>query len=186
MIVKDPWLKHTLIEDIAFQKSSAQLNQEKQEEDKRLEEETSRKCPKCLRNYTPKETRDGNCQYHPGFVVDIKRPHEHLTSEQAQSILQCAILKKLPEEEMPKLFWACCLHRYGESYQSCETGKCGLPKELEGKVNMNDEKYINQVQEHFKANLSAKKNLEEFLNRYEPSPTKTNTRSTIPFRNTFK
>ncbi|CAF1220467.1 unnamed protein product [Didymodactylos carnosus] len=175
MLVKDPWLKHTLIEDIAFQKSSAQLSQEKQEEDKRLDEETSRKCPKCLRSYTPKETRDGSCHYHPEFVVDINRPDEHLTSEQAQSILQCAMLNKLPEERMPKLFWACCLHKYGESYQSCETGICGLPKELEEKVNMNDEKYINQVQEHFKANASAKKNLRDFLNRYNPSATNRNT-----------
>lgn len=76
---------------------------------------------------------------------------------------------------MPKLVWACCLHKYGETYQSCETGKCGLPKELEGKMDMNDEKYINQVQEYFKTNAAAKKNLRDFLNTYNASATNRNT-----------
>ncbi|CAF4534848.1 unnamed protein product [Didymodactylos carnosus] len=98
MIVKDPWLKNTLIDDIEFKKSTAQLNKEQAEEDKRIDEETSRKCSKCLRSYTPKEARDGNCHYHPGFVGDINQPRERLTSEKAQVILQRAVLQKLSEK----------------------------------------------------------------------------------------
>ncbi|CAF5164585.1 unnamed protein product, partial [Rotaria sp. Silwood1] len=143
MIVKDPWLKNTLVDDIEFRKSSAQVLIDDTDEKKRIDGETSRKCPKCLRNYTPKEARDGSCYYHPGFVVDIDHPNEQLTSEKAQAILQCALLQKLSEQEMPKLLWACCLRRYGESIQPCETGKCGLPKELEDKVQMNNDDYIN-------------------------------------------
>lgn len=173
MLVKDPWLKYTLIDDIAFQKSSTQLNQEQQDDTKRIDDETSKKCPKCLRNYIPKEARDGNCHYHSGFVVDINQPNEQLTTEQAQAILQCSILKKLSEAEMPKLIWACCLHRYGESFHSCETGKCGLPKELEGKVNINDNNCIHKVQEYFKTNQAAKDNLKNFLQKYHSSTTHT-------------
>jgi hypothetical protein len=79
------------------------------------------------------------------------------------------VLKKLSEAEMPKLIWACCLHRYGETFHSCETGKCGLPKELEGKVNINDDNCIHKVQEYFKANQAAKENLTNFLKRYQSS-----------------
>lgn len=171
MLVKDPWLKQTLIGDIAFQKSSTQLTQEQQVEAKRIDEETSKKCPKCLRSYTPKEVRDGNCHYHSGFVVDIKRPNEHLTTDEAQVIRQCSILRKLPEDEMPKLVWACCLHRYGETFHACETGKCGLPKELEGKVDINDANCAQKVQEYFKTNQVAKDNLKNFLQRYNSSTT---------------
>ncbi|CAF5043537.1 unnamed protein product, partial [Rotaria sp. Silwood1] len=53
------------------------------------------------------------------------------------------LLQKLPEQEIPKLIWACCLRRYGESIQPCEIGKCGLPKELEDTVQMNNDDYIN-------------------------------------------
>ncbi|CAF4983756.1 unnamed protein product, partial [Rotaria sp. Silwood1] len=172
MIVKDPWLKNTLVDDIEFRKSSAQVLIDDTDEKKRIDGETSRKCPKCLRNYTPKEARDGSCYYHPGFVVDIDHPNEQLTSEKAQAILQCALLQKLSEQEMPKLLWACCLRRYGESIQPCETGKCGLPKELEDKVQMNNDDYINLVQEHFKKNATAKKNLDEFLRKYRQTATK--------------
>ncbi|CAF1515158.1 unnamed protein product [Didymodactylos carnosus] len=149
MIVKDPWLKTTLIEDIEFKKSSAQLNKEQKEEEK--------------------QTRAGNCHNHPSFVVDIDQLNKRLTSEDAQAILQCSMWKKLPEQEMPKLLWACCLRRYGDSFQSCETGKCGLPTELEEKVNINNDTYISIVQEHFKKNASAEKSLEEFLKRYKPA-----------------
>ncbi|CAF4658666.1 unnamed protein product [Rotaria sp. Silwood1] len=172
MIVKDPWLKNTLVDDIEFRKSSAQVLIDDIDEKKRIDEETPRKCPKCLRNYTPKDARDGSCYYHPGFVVDIDHPNEQLTGEKAQAILQCVLLQKLPEQEIPKLIWACCLRRYGESIQPCEIGKCGLPKELEGTVQMNNDDYINMVQEHFKKSPTARKNLDEFLRRYRQTTTK--------------
>ena len=171
VIVKDPWLKNTLIDDIEFKKSTTQLSKEQEEKEKLIDEEKSRKCPKCLRNYTPKEARDGYCHYHPGFVVDIDRPSDRLTSERAQVILQRSILKKLPEEEMPKLVWACCLRRYGDSFQACETGKCGLPTELEDTVTMRDDNYIDKVQEYFKNNQTADKNLKQFLESYKSSTT---------------
>jgi hypothetical protein len=172
MVVKDPWLRDTLIDDIEFQKSSAQLLAEKTEKNTRQDEETPRKCPKCLRNYVPKEARDGNCYYHPGFVVDINDPTKHITGEEAQEVLQCAILYKLPEEKMPKLVWACCLRMFTDSSHPCEVGKCGLPKEMEGKIDMSQGNYVAVVQEKNKENAVAKKKLEEFLQRY--TQTKTN------------
>ncbi|CAF0853024.1 unnamed protein product [Adineta steineri] len=159
MIVKDPWLKDTLIDDIEFKKSTAQLNKEREVEEKRIDEETPRKCPKCLRNYTPNEVRDGSCYYHPGFVVNIDLPDEKMTGEQAQAILQRSILQKLPEQDKPELVWACCLRKYGDSLQPCETGKCGLPIELEDTVRMDSDDYITVVQEHFKRNITANKKL---------------------------
>jgi hypothetical protein len=171
MVVKDPWLRDTLIEDIEFQKSSAQLLAEETEKNTRQDEETSRKCPKCLRNYVPKEARDGNCYYHPGFVVDINNPTKHITGEEAQEVLQCALLNKLPEEKMPKLLWACCLHIFSESSHPCEVGKCGLPKELEGTIDMSQDNYVTLVQGKNKENAVAKKKLEEFLQKYRQTIT---------------
>ncbi|CAM4861665.1 unnamed protein product [Rotaria socialis] len=196
MIVKDSWLKNQLINDIEFQKSISQLNKEHEEEEKRIDEETPRKCPKCLRNYMPKEARDGNCHYHTGFVVDIDKPNERLIGEKAQAILQHSLLQKLSEQDMPKLDpvpetigstgriespgWACCLRKYGDSLQPCETGKCGLPAELEDTVNMKNNDYITVVQEYFKKNSAAIKNLEEFLRNYKQTATRTVT--TIPIQ----
>jgi hypothetical protein len=181
MIVKDPWLKNTLIDDIEFKKSTSQLNKEQEEEEKRIDEETPRKCPKCLRNYTPKEVRDGSCHYHTGFIVDIDKPNERLTGEKAQAILQQSLLQKLPEQDIPKLLWACCLRKYGDTLQPCETGKCGLPAELEDTVSMKNTDYITVVQEYFKKNPAAIKNLEEFLRNYRQTPT-TRPATTTPIK----
>ncbi|CAM4934856.1 unnamed protein product [Rotaria socialis] len=126
---------------------------------------------KCLRNYVPKEARDGNCYYHPGFVVDINNPKKPMTGEEAQEVLQCAILKKLSEEEMPKLIWACCLHIFSDSSHPCEVGRCGLPKELEGQIDMSQDNYVALVQEKNKENTRAKKKFEEFLQRYRQTTT---------------
>ncbi|CAF3462615.1 unnamed protein product, partial [Rotaria sp. Silwood2] len=43
-----------------------------------------------------------------------------MTGEEAQEVLQCAILKKLSEEEIPKLIWACCLRIFSDSSHPCE------------------------------------------------------------------
>ncbi|CAF0843802.1 unnamed protein product [Didymodactylos carnosus] len=112
IIVEDEYLKDLLISDIKFKKTSTQLKQEEDSEEKRRDDEKSRKCPKCLQNYIPSKTNYGNCHYHDGFVVDIDHPDSRLTDDQAQALMQRAKFGKVSEQDVPKLVWACCLRSH--------------------------------------------------------------------------
>lgn len=65
---------------------------------------------------------------------------------------------------MPKLIWTCCQRKSDESYQECQTGKCGLSQEFEVVLDMNDDNYVTFVQEYFKKNLATEKMLKDFKN----------------------
>ena len=166
MIIKHPLLLSLLIEDIAFKKTSQQLQQEKDEEEKRIDDETARKCPKCLQNYIPSKTNYGNCHYHDGFVYDLDR-NTRLTNDEAQCLMQKAKLLNRNSDQMPKLIWACCLSLYGTD-PPCQTGLCGLPDELKDRANISSSKQdpIAFVQQHFKNNQPAAQKIKKFVENY--------------------
>ena len=180
MIIKHPLLLSLLIEDIAFKKTSQQLKQEKDEEEKRIDDETAKKCPKCLQNYIPSKTNYGNCHYHDGFVYDLDR-NSRLTSDEAQYMMQKAKLLNLNNDQMPKLIWACCLGRYGVD-QPCQTGLCGLPDELKDRPDINSSKEdpIVLVQQHFKKNRIAEEKIKTFVESYRQT-----TRNALPSNNSI-
>jgi len=183
MIVKDTYLKSTLIKDIEFKKTMAQIKEEKYEKNKCEDDERSRKCPKCFKDYIPKDTKFGDCHYHDGFIIDCDKPIETavITVEAARLRMQQAELIKEEEENatvktpLPKLFWSCCLRRFGGSHPECRISKCGLPEELENQVDMKRDNYMKIVQEHFMKNEvtinNAKKFIEDYKKRPKPGPT---------------
>ena len=136
MIVKDTYLKTTLVDDIEFKKTAAQQEEENQEEEKRLDDERVRRCPKCFRDYLPKDTKFGDCHFHDGFVIDSTNPDVAMTPDHAQMIMQRAEILKEREENvqnktpMPMLLWVCCGQRYGNNQSGCRISGCGLPEEL--------------------------------------------------------
>ena len=178
MIVKDKYLKTTLINDIEFKKTTAQLDEDIKEEEKRVDDERPRKCPKCFKEYIPKDTKFGDCHYHDGFIIDMEKPKEHLNVDQARAIMQQAELLREDEENaatktpFPKLVWACCGHRYGDNRPECRTSRCGLPKELEDEVDMKMDDYMTRAQEHFMKNPEAIAKLSQRLENYK-KPKKT-------------
>lgn len=155
IIVKDLYLKTTLIKDIEFQKTRAQQDEEMKEEEKRIDDERPRKCPKCSKDYVPKDARFGECYYHDGFIIDLEKPEVSLTADKARAIMQRIELIREQEENkaektpLPRLLWVCCGHRYGESQMGCRTASCGLPEQLEGEISMQSDDYLTKVQEYF-------------------------------------
>ena len=65
-IVKDAYLKTTLINDIEFKKTSVQIDEDRKEEEERVDDEGSCKCSKCFRDYLLKDTKFGDGHYHDG------------------------------------------------------------------------------------------------------------------------
>ncbi|CAF0857699.1 unnamed protein product [Adineta ricciae] len=178
MVVKDPYLKSTLIKDIEFKKTTAQINEEEYEKEKSEDDERSRKCPKCFRDYVPKDTKFGDCHYHDGFIIDCDKPIEAavVTIEVARLRMQQAELLKEEEEHtpvktpVPKLFWSCCQHRYGGTHPECRISKCGLPEELESQVNMKRDDYMTIVEQHFMKNKMAINNAKKIIEEYKKRP----------------
>lgn len=174
MIVKDDFLKTTLINDIEFKKTTAQLDEDKKEKEKRLDDERPRKCPKCLKDYMPKDTKFGDCHYHDGFIVDCEKPREHLTDDEARAIMQRAEMLREEEENsttklpFPKLLWSCCRQRFNSGREAgCKTSNCGLPEELVGKVDMQTDDYMAKVQEYFMKNSVGIEKLNQFVENYK-------------------
>ena len=178
MVVKDPYLKSTLIKDIEFQKTMAQINEEKYEKEKSEDDERSRKCPKCFRDYIPKDTKFGDCHYHDGFIIDCDKPIEAavVSVEIARLRMQQAELLKEEEEHaqvktpVPKLFWSCCQNRFGGTHPECRISKCGLPEELESQVNMKCDDYMKIVEQHFMKNKVAMDNAKKIIEEYKKRP----------------
>ncbi|CAF3047343.1 unnamed protein product [Rotaria sp. Silwood2] len=178
IIVKDDYLKSTLINDIEFKKTTAQIDEEQREKEKCEDDERSRKCPKCFRDYIPKDTKFGDCHYHDGFVIDCDKPIETspIAIKEARLKMQQAELMKDEEENatvktpLPKLVWSCCLHRYGSSHPECRISKCGLPEELEDTVDMKRDDYMKIVEEHFMKNQVAVDNTKKFIEDYKKRP----------------
>ena len=161
MIIKDTYLKTTLVNDIEFKKTSAEDDEEAREEEKRLDDERSRRCPKCFKDYLPKDTKFGDCHYHDGFIVDFTNPNTALTVDQAQMIMQRAEILKEKEENvtyktpMPVLLWVCCGQRYANNQSGCRISDCGLPEELKNSLDMAKVDYMAYVQNYFMNNYDA-------------------------------
>ncbi|CAF0973703.1 unnamed protein product [Adineta steineri] len=174
MIVKHPLLRSLLVEDIEFKKTFRQTQQEYEDEQKHIDDETPKICPKCEKSYLPGQNNHGNCEYHDGYIVDIEKPEIILSREEAQKILQNARIAAAntsnnpsgPKAKTPKLFWSCCLAAYGNDHP-CKKGVCGLPKELEGKVLNPNLDLIQIVRKHFEENITAKTKIEDFAAFYK-------------------
>jgi histone deacetylase complex regulatory component SIN3 len=175
MIVKDEYLRTNLINDIEFKKTAVQLDEWAKEEEKRLDDERPRKCPKCFHDFIPKDTKFGDCHYHDGFIVDCEKPQEHLTADRARAIMQHVAMLREEEENkplktpFPKFLWACCGQRYSDNQMGCRTSSCGLPEELEGEVDMRIVDYMAKVQEHFMNNPDAIDKLSQIIQNYKLS-----------------
>ncbi|CAF3604827.1 unnamed protein product [Rotaria socialis] len=159
MIVKHPLLRSTLLEDIEFKKTNEQIITEKEIEEKRLDDEKVKVCPKCLQTYIPSKTSHGNCNYHDAFVYDLDKDTK-MNSEQAQNVQQKAVLLNQKAEEQPKLIWACCLALYGKD-RGCKVDKCGLPEGLTD-MNWSEEDPVQFMQKKFMNNEDAGRKVKEF------------------------
>ena len=173
IIVKDAYLKSTLIKDIEFKKTTAQQDEEMKEEEKRIDDERPRKCPKCFKDYMPKDTKFGDCHYHDGFIIDPENSKKALTVDQARIIMQRAAIIKEEEETstsktpLPKLLWTCCGHFYGENQSGCRISSCGLPEELKSEVNMQTDDYMAKVEEYFMQNADAITKRDQLMKNYK-------------------
>ncbi len=165
------------MDDIDFKKTPQQIQQERNDEDKRIDEDSVKKCPKCLQNYIPSKTYYGSCHYHDGFIVDLDRNMEStndpniikLTKDQAQTITQKAkLLARTNRHDQqlrpPNLIWACCLGVYGID-PPCQIGICGLPDELKNLVGQT-QNYAAVVEQHFMNNQIAEQKIKEFLRTF--------------------
>ena len=162
IIVKENFLKTSLVNEIEFRKTAAQQDEETKEEQKRLDDERSRRCPKCFKDYLPKNTKFGDCHYHDGFIVDVNKPDVALTMEQARMKMQQAEVLREHEENaaqktpVPMLLWVCCGERYGNNQLGgCRISDCGLPDDLKDVIDMTSNDYMEIVQELFMNNPEA-------------------------------
>ena len=182
MIVKDPLLRSLLIDDIEFKKTTLQLKQKQDEEEKRQNDETAKKCPKCLQNYVPAKSNYGDCCYHDGFVYDLDT-QQRLTSDKAREKIQhIKLLNKKQSQQQPSqahstvkvdvnLIWACCLELADDhiSMSGCQRGAHGLPDELQS-LDLTNKDPIEVVQEHCMKNQAATKKLNNFLQNQRQPP----------------
>jgi hypothetical protein len=171
MIVKRPFLRSLLIDDITFKKTHQQIQQERDDEDKRVDDESVKRCPKCLQTYIPSKNNYGNCHYHDGFVFDLDH-NVKLSNDQAQAIAQKTKLlahssRNDQPPSPPKLIWACCLGVYG-SDPPCQVGVCGLPEDLEA-LGEQSQNHLAAVEQHFMNNQAAEKKIRKFLETYKAS-----------------
>jgi hypothetical protein len=166
MIVEYSLLRNRIIEDINFNKSVQQLEQEKLDKEKQRDEETEKLCPKCHQNYIPSKANYGTCRYHDGSVyyVDEKRS---LRNDEAQIILLTAKLseQRSSTNQLPKLVWTCCLGLYG-SDPGCRADICGLPQDLKLEHSGTDDQ-TKIVQEHFMKNDKAKAKIDGFMKTHQ-------------------
>ncbi len=172
MIVKHPLLHSLLVDDIEFKKTSRQIQQELDDEDKRIDEESVKKCPKCIQNYIPSKTSYGNCHYHDGFIFDLDQ-NIKLSHDQAQAITQKAKLLASSSHnnqhpQPPKLMWACCLGLYG-SDPPCQVGICGLPEDLKKDLIDPAQDHVALVEQHFMNNQAAAQKIRKFMETYKTS-----------------
>ncbi len=168
MIIKHPFLRRLLMNDIEFKKTPQQIQQERDDEDKHIDEESVKKCPKCLQNYIPSKTSYGYCHYHDGFIFDLDQ-NMKLTNDQAQTIAQKAKLlastnRHDQQLQPPKLIWACCLGVYGID-PPCQIGICSLPDDLKNLVGQT-QNYTAAVEQHFMNNQVAEQKIKKFLETY--------------------
>ncbi|CAF1015332.1 unnamed protein product [Adineta steineri] len=183
IIVKDPLLKSLLIDDIEFKKTSLQLKQKEDEEEKRKDDETVKKCPKCLQNYVPVKANYGDCCYHDGFVYDLDT-QQQLTSDKAREKIQQIKLQNKKQSQQQQLsqthsaiklevnlIWSCCLELADDhiSASGCQRGTHGLPDELQS-LDLTNKDPIAVVQEHFIKNQVAAKKLDSFLKNQKQLP----------------
>jgi hypothetical protein len=170
-----------LINDIEFKRTKAQIDEEKHEKEKCEDDERARKCPKCSKDYIPKDTKFGDCHYHDGIIMDCDKPFEvsYVTSKAAESKMRQVELIKEEEENstvktpLPKLVWSCCKQRYVGAHSGCRTSKCGLPEGKEDQIDMeNVEEYFKKC---FDQNETARTDAENFLKDYKKRPKATPT-----------
>lgn len=170
MIVKELFLRTSLLKDVDFQKTFRQRQEEYEAEQKRLDSESTKTCPKCHQFYVPAQANHGSCQYHNGFIVDIKKPKTVVEHADAQTCIERARLAvamntsmdpTAAREAIPKLVWTCCLTFVADN-QPCQTGICGLPEELKDTQFDTDDAMRAAVQAVFESDLQAKQKIEAF------------------------
>ncbi|CAF3280852.1 unnamed protein product [Rotaria sp. Silwood2] len=166
MIVKHPFLRNLLVDDIDFKKSQQEEDRYHALRNKQKDEDSVKKCPKCRQNYIPSKTSHGYCHYHNGFIWDLDNSAK-LTIEQAQEKIQKAKLDaaNAPTGQtvrLPKLVWACCLGLYG-SDPPCQVGSCGLPEQIDPESIKPGEDYVELVRQLFMNSEQAQKRLDAFL-----------------------
>ncbi|CAF1043680.1 unnamed protein product [Adineta ricciae] len=170
MIVKEIFLRDLLFKDINFKKTLRQKQEEYEEEQKRLDDEIPKTCPKCDQSYIPSQVNHGSCKYHDGYIVHIDRPKETVKQDEAERIIKrirlanadCSHDSNHSKVPVPKLIWTCCLTFFAEN-QPCKTGICGLPDQLKDKTFGKDEDLTMKVKEFFENNQVAKKNIDDFI-----------------------
>ncbi|UJR08366.1 hypothetical protein I4U23_012637 [Adineta vaga] len=169
MIVKNPFLRNLLIEDIDFKKTKGEAKKIAEKEKKQVDDETVKKCPKCQQNYIPSKTNHGSCHYHNAFVYDVENQRK-ITREQAQTMTQKAKLVACDalsgtSVKLPKLIWGCCLGLYGAD-SPCQVGSCGLPEEIKETANESDLDPMILVRDLFMNNKEGDKRIEDFLKEH--------------------
>ncbi|CAF0828728.1 unnamed protein product [Didymodactylos carnosus] len=153
-------------------KTHQQIREEQDEEEKRIDDEIVKMCPKCQQNYIQSKNDHGTCHYHDGYIYDLVA-EKALSNNEAQKITQkykLAVNTHGTNDSKPKppeLMWACCLGLYGVD-PTCKVGTCGLPKELKDHPIEPNQDEIELVQNHFKKNSAAMANIEDFLKTYKP------------------
>lgn len=171
MIVRQMFLRNSLLRDVDFKKTALQSQEEDENEQQRLDSETSRTCPKCERIYVPSQANHDSCHYHDGYIVDVERSKTIIPAGEAQMLIQRARLAAADSAADPKLVWTCCLSLVVDS-KPCRTGACGLPDQLKDKEFESEENMRSEVRKFFESNAAAKKQIDVFVT--QPSAIKIN------------
>ncbi|CAF3213420.1 unnamed protein product [Rotaria socialis] len=175
MIVKNPYLRKHLVDEIEFKKTLQETQQKHEDEQKRIDNETVTLCPKCLQSYIPSKVDHGSCRYHNGYIIDLDNPTKILTQDDAQQIIQRVALdaamttnNENPNQKaaMPFLYWACCSSTF-MSGQPCKIGTCGLPETMKGQTIGPNEDLILLVQKHFQEDQQIKENAARLVKHYQ-------------------
>ena len=174
MTVKESFLRNSLLEDIDFKKTARENQEEEEDELARLDNETTKTCPKCEQSYGPSQVNHGSCWYYNGYIVDSNQPNVIVKQDQAQIQIQRARLAAVdsaaatnaPRVPIRKLLWTCCLSLVVD-HHSCQTGVCGFPDQLKDRQFESEEKMSAEVQNLLENNSFAKRKIEAFGNSQE-------------------
>ncbi|CAF1520020.1 unnamed protein product [Adineta steineri] len=169
IIVKNAFLRNSLIDDIEFKKTLQQIENERKEELKRIDDQCIKKCPKCEKNYIPSEVRQGDCQYHDGYIYNID-DRRKLSNQEARLKIQTAKLLSTssvtgPNSKPPRLIWSCCLGVYSVD-PPCVESTCGQIETLEEEANNSvEQQRIIATRKDEKARKQ-QRNIDDFLTNF--------------------
>ncbi|CAF4750275.1 unnamed protein product, partial [Rotaria sp. Silwood2] len=128
-------------------KTLRQTQQDHEDEEKRLDGETVKTCPKCHQTYTSSENKYGNYE----AQKEIKK---------AQIIASTTSGDSTEKPQAPKLMWACCL-TFFEGGDPCKVGVCGLSEGISEEDIQPNTGLVTLVQDYFKKNELAEKKIKE-------------------------